>query len=166
MSSIVGKHTGAATVHLLASYLDEHLHLRQRVPPAAQLVVALAFHVGPFRFLCRADALQSHLDDEPCAMAIDAARLVPATYRAHLARRPADGLDVLRLKGGRLEIRGCRRDGEIAIPPEALVLRGPRADAPWICATTRDPPAFVLDADAAQLHFMRRARQPDSLLAR
>ncbi len=140
---------------LLAAYLDEHLH---EDGAAHALVDVLAFRVGPFRFLCRADALA----DQPAdgAVAIEASELVPASYRGHLKPERCLGRDVLRLKGGRLEIRGLRLEGSLRLASAAMAPRGPRAEAPWISATTREPPAFVLDPDAARLHFVRRGRAP------
>lgn len=140
---------------ILAAYLDEHLH---EAVVADTLVDVLAFRVGPFRFLCRADALTDQAADG--VVTIEAAELVPASYRGHLRPSQFLGRDVLRLKGGRLEIRGLSLETTLQLQPAAMAPRGPRAEAPWISATTREPPAFVLDADAARLHFVRRAQPP------
>jgi hypothetical protein len=144
-----------STRDLLAAYLDEHLH----EVGAHVYVDVLAFRVGPFRFLCRADALADSLADG--AVAIEASELVPTSYRGHLRPDRFPGRDVLRLKGGRLEIRGLRLESTLRLAPAAMTPRGPRAEAPWISATTREPPAFVLDPDAARLHFVRRGRATD-----
>ena len=141
----------------LAAYLDEHLQGCFDAPAARTTIEVLAFRVGPFRFLCRADALMA-VDGESGAAALDAAELVPAAYRKHLRPDGRRGHDVLRFKGGRLEIHGCQVERPLHLQAAAIAPRGPRADAPWISATTREPPAFVLDPDAAQLHFMRRQR--------
>lgn len=141
---------------LLAAYLDEHLH--EDGGAAHALVEVLAFRVGPFRFLCRADALTELAADG--AVTIEADELVPASYRGHLRPGRFLGRDVLRLKGGRLEICGLRLETTLRLSSAAMAPRGPRAEAPWIGATTREPPAFVLDPDAARLHFVRRGRPP------
>jgi len=139
---------------LLAVYLDEHL--REDGGGANAPIDVQAFRVGPFRFLCRADAL-TNLSSED-VVAIEAGELVPAPYRGHLRPGRFLGRDVLRLKGGRLEIRGLSLEETLQLPPAAMASRGPRAEAPWIGATTREPPAFVLDPDATRLHFLRRGR--------
>ncbi len=145
------------TIDLVAAYLDEHLHLAPDGPRLPATIEALAFRVGPFRFLCRADAL-TDTAAEVAVMTVQAAELVPVPYRSHLRAGQFLGRDVLRLKGGRLEIRGLQIESSLRLQPTTMVARGPRAAAPWISATTREPPAFVLDPDAAQLHFMRRSR--------
>ncbi|MSQ67360.1 MAG: hypothetical protein EXR83_04075 [Gammaproteobacteria bacterium] len=157
-----------STAELVARYLTEHLQAPAdeasilTAPSAAHLesvptlIRAIGFLVGPFRFLCRADALLTGAPSTPCAVVIEAAELVPAPYRAQLGEGQGLARDVVWLRGGRLEIRGCRLEGAREIHPAALIPRGPRAAAPWIGATLRDPPAFVLDPDATQLHFMRR----------
>jgi|LNFM01.2.fsa_nt_gb hypothetical protein len=142
---------------LVAAYLDAHLHLAPDGPVLPDTVEVLAFRVGPFRFLCRADALTPTAGDV-AAVTLQAAELVPVPYRSHLRQGLFPGRDVLRLKGGRLEIRGLQIEHTMRLPQAAMAPRGPRAEAPWISATTREPPAFVLDPDAAQLHFMRRNR--------
>jgi len=142
---------------VLVAYLDEHLQDCFDVPATRATIEVLAFRVGPFRFLCRADALDPTAGNI-ATVTLDAAELVPDAYRAHLRPGARRGPDVLRFKGGRLEIRGCQVERPLQLQPAAIAPRGPRADAPWISATTREPPAFVLDADAAQLHFMRRQR--------
>lgn len=140
---------------VLAAYFDERLRAADDGGGARLLV--LAFRAGPFRFLCRTSALA----DGPlrAACAIDGAELVPHRYRRHLRRAPAVEPDTLYLRGGRLAIRGVARETTLHLPLTAFGARGPRAEAPWIGATTREPPAFVLDPDAAQLHFGRRARR-------
>lgn len=121
----------------------------------------ICFLVGPFRFLCPVEAVLEQAPDLACSVVIDAVELVPAPYRAQAAASQQLGRDVVWLKGGRLEIRGCRLDPTRAIRRSDLRSRGPRAEAPWIGATLRDPPAFFLDSDAMQLHFMRRLRVGD-----
>lgn len=142
---------------IVAAYLDDHLHAGPGRVPLPETVEVLAFRVGPFRFLCRADALTQSATDV-AAVTLQAAELVPVPYRSHLRQGLFPGRDTLRLKGGRLEIRGLLIENTLMLPPAAMAPRGPRAEAPWISATTREPPAFVLDPDAAQLHFMRRSR--------
>ncbi len=142
---------------VLAAYLEEHLQGCFEAPPARAAIEVLAFRVGPFRFLCQADAL-GVTAGSLAALTLDAAELVPDAYRAHLRPGVRRGPDVLQFKGGRLEIRGCQVERPLQLQAAAIAPRGPRADAPWISATTRDPPAFVLDPDAAQLHFLRRQR--------
>ena len=121
----------------------------------------VCFLVGPFRFLCPVEAVLEQAPDLACSVVIDAVELVPAPYRAQAAASQQLGRDVVWLKGGRLEIRGCRLDPPRSIRRSELRSRGPRAEAPWIGATLRDPPAFFLDSDAMQLHFMRRLRVGD-----
>jgi len=141
----------------LATYLDEHLQGCFDAPPVRATIEVVAFRVGPFRFLCRADALGAG-PGERASVTLDAGELVPEAYRSHLRPEGRRGHDVLRFKGGRLEIRGCQVERPLQLQAAAIAARGPRADAPWIGATTREPPAFVLDPDAAQLHFGRRQR--------
>ena len=146
-----------STVDLVSAYLDEHLHLAPEGPTLPSTIETLAFRVGPFRFLCRADALTDSAA-EGAVVTVQAAELVPVPYRSHLRPGQFLGRDALRLKGGRLEIRGLQIESTLFLQPAAMAARGPRAEAPWISATTREPPAFVLDPDAARLHFMRRSR--------
>jgi hypothetical protein len=61
------------------------------------------------------------------------------------------------LKGGRIAIIGCTRGGELRIAECAIITRGLRPDTPWIMGSIQQPPSFVLDSDALQLHFGRRA---------
>ena len=150
----------ASTFEVLSRYLEEHL-AGTEVDVTPQRVTMLAFRVGPFRFLCPSEALLDTLDGEPCAGAIAAAELIPAPYRAQAA--VADDRQTVRLRGGRIEIRGCRIEGPLQLDGTSLITRGPRADAPWICATTREPPAFVLDPDATRLHVMRRSRSGEPM---
>ena len=132
-------------------------------PPVVDpdLMGVICLLVGPFRFLCPVDAVLDEPPELACAVVIEAVDLVPAPYRNQAAASQQLGRDVVWLKGGRLEIRGCRLDPSIAIRRSDLRSRGPRAEAPWIGATLRDPPAFFLDPDATQLHFMRRLRTGD-----
>ena len=132
-------------------------------PPAVDpdLMGVICFLIGPFRFLCPVDAVLDEPPELPCSVVIEAVDLVPAPYRNQAAASQHVGRDVVWLKGGRLEIRGCRLEPSIAIRRSELRSRGPRAEAPWIGATLRDPPAFFLDPDATQLHFMRRLRAGD-----
>jgi hypothetical protein len=162
-----------STAALVASYLQDHLEgvfaapvvvaeipKEEPAPPAVDpdIIRVLNFMVGPFRFLCPMDAALAAAPDSPCAMVIEAADLVPEPYRAQLRQGLQHGRDSVWLKGGRLEIRGCRLEQALEIRQSRLTARGPRAAAPWIGATLREPPAFVLDPDATQLHFMRRLR--------
>jgi len=162
-----------STAEIVASYLQDHLEgvlaapvvVPEILPEAPaptpvdpDVLRVMSFMAGPFRFLCPVDAVLSAVPDSPCAMVIDAADLVPDPYRAQLGNNLQIGRESIWLKGGRLEIRGCRLEQSLEIRHSNLTSRGPRAAAPWIGATLRDPPAFVLDPDATQLHFMRRLR--------
>ena len=88
---------------------------------------------------------------------IDVCELVPERYRAKLDQAAVGGPDRLVLKGGRIAIIGCTRGGELRIPAGEIITRGLRPDTPWIMGSIQQPPAFVLDSDALQLHFGRRA---------
>ncbi len=168
MSAATATPRRLSTIELVSSYLQEHLVGQV---PALEMVPTLvarpdrlaviSFLAGPFRFLCPADAVVAEMPDSPSAVVIEAADLVPDPYRQQRGAALNQGRDVVWFKGGRLEVRGCRLEAPLEICPDNLVSRGPRAAAPWIGATLRDPPAFFVDTDAAQLHFMRRLRSPE-----
>lgn len=152
------EHSAVAVAEIIPAPLELVLE-----PPVADpdLFGVICFLVGPFRFLCPIDAVLDAPPEIPCSVVVDAVDLVPAPYRSQAAASQQQGRDVVWLKGGRLEIRGCRLDPSLAIRRSDLRSRGPRAEAPWIGATLREPPAFFLDSDAMQLHFMRRLRVGD-----
>ena len=131
---------------------------RAGAPRAEPRTLAMCrFRVGPFRFVINAAAVADGDIENPRALAIAAAVLVPPRYRVHLERAPAIlGPDTLALKGGRMLIRECLREGVVEIAPETITTRGMRPDSPWILGSLGAPPCFVLDGDALHLHFGRR----------
>ena len=116
------------------------------------------FKVGPFQFAIATTAVVDEPIDLARRVMIDGAALVPPRYRQHLdAHAAATTLDSLVLKRGRVALAGILRVGEFKIADDAIVARGMRAEAPWIAGSVREPPSFVIDPDALQLHFLRRA---------
>lgn len=151
--------TPSAARQWLAQYFDEHL----AAPPSADLApVAVAvrfmqFRVGPFQFVLQAAAVSDGIRWPERALRISGHALVPARYRDTLDLSAITGPDLIALKGGRIEIAGCLRCGELEVPATAIRTRGLRPDTPWLMGSLRQPPSFVLDPDALQLHFGRRA---------
>jgi len=150
--------TPSAARQWLAQYFDEHL----AAPPCADLTPVAAavrfmqFRVGPFQFVLQAAAVSDGVQPER-AIRVQGHELVPARYRDKLDLSAITGPDLIALKGGRIEIAGCLRCGELEVPATAIHTRGLRRDTPWLMGSLRQPPSFVLDPDALQLHFGRRA---------
>jgi len=152
----------STTRRLLERYLDEHLcaapdDATAHDATAASAVEASAryvhFKVGPFQFVLAAAALGEAPGER--GLQVPARELVPVRYRDRLEGH-ATGPDALALKGGRIGIAGCLRMGILELPPDAITSRGLRPDTPWIMGSVLQPPCFVLDPDALQLHFGRR----------
>lgn len=152
--------TSSVTRELLTAYLDAHLATSTPAPSASVTAQRhVHFRVGPFQFLLAAAALGEARGGERPSR-VQASELVPARYRDRFEPGRTTGPDVLVLKGGRIEIAGCLRCGEIDVPGAAITARGLRPESPWILGSVQQPPCFVLDSDALQLHFGRRAGDP------
>ena len=117
----------------------------------------LQFRAGPFQFVLQASAVLELARWGARCIQIEGCELVPERYRAKLEQAAPGGPDRLLLKGGRIAIIGCTRGGELRILERAIITRGLRPDTPWIMGSIQQPPSFVLDSDALQLYFGRRA---------
>ncbi len=148
-----------STQLLLEQYLEGHLTTPISAWPSHESSAAafLQFRVGPFQFVLKASAVSELPQWGARCIQIDVCELVPERYRAKLDQAAVGGPDRLVLKGGRIAIIGCTRGGELRIPAGEIITRGLRPDTPWIMGSIQQPPAFVLDSDALQLHFGRRA---------
>ncbi len=148
-----------STRALLEQYLEGHLATQASAPPLGAFSPApfFQFRVGPFQFVLKASAVDEQPRFGARCLQVDGCELVPDRYRAKLDQAALGGPDRLLLKGGRIEIIGCTRGGELQIPAHEIITRGPRPDTPWIMGSLQQPPSFVLDSDALQLHFGRRA---------
>ncbi len=142
----------------LVQYVEDHLAEPPQDDESASPVGRsnLMFRVGPFRFLLAgADAGGATRDTASC---MHGAELVPPQFRAHLdaAGGVMMGADTVWLAGGCLAIAGCVCEGHREIDMANVRQRELRSEAPWIAGTLADPPAFVLDPLALELHFRRR----------
>ena len=138
-----------ATARLIEGYLVEHMF---ETPPQADpdepvISAYVPLRVGPFRFLCAVGAVDVAPPATPATLVIDAAELVPAAYRARLSAAAA-GEATVWLDGGRVELRGCLLEPILTLGPNAIVPRDVRGEQPWIAATVREPPAFMLEPQA------------------
>ena len=154
--------SGTRAQRLVAQYLDAYI-LEQHASPAPLPAPASAldycrFRVGRFQFAIASAAITDEWVDPTRVVTIDGWLLVPLRYRTQSAEQaPTSALDSVLLKGGRVALTGILRVGELQITDAAVITRGIRTEAPWIAGSLRDPPSFVLDPDALQLHFMRRS---------
>lgn len=136
------------TARVIESYLVEHLfESAGDAAPAATPIRFQPLRVGPFRFLCPADAVALAPPGEAASLVLEAADLVPPAHRARLSGATTGGLTVW-LDGGRLEVRGCSLEPAFALDGAAVVARQTRGDTPWIAGSVREPPAFVLEPQA------------------
>ena len=146
--------SGTRAQRLVAQYLDDYI-VEQNASPALDYC---RFRVGRFQFAIARAAVTDELVDPTRVITIAGWSLVPPRYRTQLAEQwPTSAIDSVMLKGGRVALTGILRVGGLRIPNAAVIARGMRTDAPWIAGSLRDPPSFVLDPDALQLHFMRRS---------
>jgi hypothetical protein len=147
-----------STQALLEQYLDGHLTTPTGAPPVHESSSAafVQFRVGPFQFVLKASAVIELPQWGARCIQVEVCELVPERYRAKLDQAALGGPDRLMLKGGRIAITGCTRGGELRIPEGEIITRGLRPDTPWIMGSIQQPPSFVLDSDALQLHFGRR----------
>lgn len=144
------------TANVIISYLVEHLvgeRDEATSPAGSGTPLYQVLRVGPFRFVCLSSALCLTPPARLPSVVLEARDLVPASYQARVAALPA-AADTCWLDEGRIEIRGCRVEEMLTLEESQFVPREARGASPWICATLRAPPAFVLEPEAAVRHFL------------
>ena len=149
------------TNQLLEQYIDEHLTEDELVDPAASYDLTMEmqpesfvhFKVGPFQFVVQAASCGQAPSLSAPHFRIKGVELVPERYREQLSRVNGQGGDTVSLREGAIEIMGCTRYPDLALFPTNIIHRVALADAPWIVGSLQQPPSFLLDCDALQLHF-------------
>lgn len=116
-------------------------------------LLVVSFMVGPFRFLLPATDVAFTPPVGEIVHTTDALELVPVNYRAQSAQSRETGGQTLWVKG-RLALQHCRLEGSREVMTSSLKPRAAGASSPWIGATLREPPAFVLDTPSLLRAFV------------